>query len=72
MAFGFQDSVVFLEDGLSNAAAATQESSNSQKKLRSLNEVLGKNIPPSKASKNVPGTAFLHRKVYSSAFSLKK
>lgn len=51
-----EDSVVFLEDGLSNAAAATQESSNSQKKLRSLNEVLGKNIPPSKASKNVPAS----------------
>lgn len=51
---------MFVEDGLSNPAPATQESSNSLKKLRSLNDVLGKTLPPSKASKNTPGNAFFY------------
>ncbi|MCJ8746407.1 hypothetical protein PDJAM_G00141360 [Pangasius djambal] len=51
-----EDSVVFLEGGLSNTVPATQESGNNQKKLRSLNDVLGKNIPSSKASKNAPAS----------------
>lgn len=49
---------MFLEDGLSNSAPATQESGNNHNKLQSLNGVLGKNLPPSKASKNAPGNAF--------------
>ncbi|KAK3532505.1 hypothetical protein QTP86_018519 [Hemibagrus guttatus] len=44
-----EDSVVFLEDVISSPAPATQDS---QKKLRSLNDVLGKNMPPSKTLKN--------------------
>lgn len=70
MTFGLQDSVVFLEDGLSDPAPATQESGDSQKKLRSLNDVLGKNITASKASKNTPGSAY--SQVYILAFSLSK
>lgn len=48
---------MFLEGGFSNPAPVTQKSVNNQKKLRSLNDVLGKNIPPSKASKNSQGNA---------------
>ncbi|KAI5091676.1 ATPase family AAA domain-containing protein 5 [Silurus meridionalis] len=47
-----EDSVVFLDD--CNTAPATSENINNQKKLRSLNDVLGKNIPSSKAQKNSP------------------
>lgn len=72
MTFAFQDSVVFLEDGLSSPVPAIQESGNKQKKLRSLNDVLGKNIPPIKAIKNSPGNPFLQCKGHSLAFSLAK
>ncbi|XP_058234103.1 ATPase family AAA domain-containing protein 5 isoform X3 [Hemibagrus wyckioides] len=42
-----EDSVVFLEDVItSSPAPATQDGGNSQKKLRSLNDVLGKNMLP--------------------------
>ncbi|KAB5530995.1 hypothetical protein PHYPO_G00135780 [Pangasianodon hypophthalmus] len=66
-----EDSVVFLEDGLSNPVPATQESDNNQKKLRSLNDVLGKNVPSSKASKNAPASKlapmFVERKAQRSS-----
>ncbi|XP_060753427.1 ATPase family AAA domain-containing protein 5 [Tachysurus vachellii] len=51
-----EDSVVFLEDVQSSPASATQKSGNSQKKLRSLNDVLGKNTSLSKALKNAPAS----------------
>ncbi|TSK31320.1 ATPase family AAA domain-containing protein 5 [Bagarius yarrelli] len=58
-----EDSVVFL-DVLSNPA--TQESGTNQKRLRSLNDVLGKNVPWTKAVKNAPaskpGPMFVERK----------
>lgn len=49
-----QDSVVFVED-----VSSAQECGQSQKKLRSLNEVLGKSNLPNKASKNAPGKALI-------------
>lgn len=64
-ASGFQDSVVFLEDTIiSSPEPAAQDGGNSQKKLRSLNDVLGKNMPPSKALKNTPGNAFLQHVLF--------
>ncbi|KAL7829690.1 hypothetical protein AOLI_G00305750 [Acnodon oligacanthus] len=61
-----EDSVVFVEDLISSPAPASQKTVQSQKKLRSLNDVLGKNIPPNKASKNAPASKqapmFLERK----------
>uniref|UniRef100_A0A8B9LE45 ATPase family AAA domain containing 5a n=2 Tax=Astyanax mexicanus TaxID=7994 RepID=A0A8B9LE45_ASTMX len=51
-----EESIVFVEDNLSNPAAPTsQESGQNQKSLRSLNDVLGKNMP-SKTSKNAPAS----------------
>ncbi|KAM9494077.1 ATPase family AAA domain-containing protein 5 [Clarias gariepinus] len=47
-----EDSVVFLEGGLSTALS--RESASNRKKLRSLNDVLGKNLPQNKALKNGP------------------
>lgn len=49
-----EDSVVFLEESKSTSVT-TQESSKSQKKLRSLNEVLGKGASQSKACKTPAG-----------------
>ncbi|XP_017558617.1 ATPase family AAA domain-containing protein 5 isoform X1 [Pygocentrus nattereri] len=61
-----EDSVVFVEDLISSPAPASQETGQSQKKLRSLNDVLGKNTPPNKSSKNASASKlapmFLERK----------
>ncbi|XP_072532413.1 ATPase family AAA domain-containing protein 5 [Salminus brasiliensis] len=50
-----EDSVVFVEDNLSNPVPTSQESGRNQKSLRSLNDVLGKHIPQ-KTSKNAPAS----------------
>ncbi|XP_035385380.1 ATPase family AAA domain-containing protein 5 [Electrophorus electricus] len=59
-----EDSVVFLEDDLSSIAPTSEES---QKMVRSLNDVLGKKIPQSKASKKTTasklGPLFLEKKL---------
>ncbi|XP_073688682.1 ATPase family AAA domain-containing protein 5 [Garra rufa] len=47
-----EDSVVFLEEN-KNTPVTSQESDKNQKKLRSLNEVLGKNASQNKTSKNL-------------------
>ncbi|XP_016344044.1 ATPase family AAA domain-containing protein 5 isoform X2 [Sinocyclocheilus anshuiensis] len=51
-----EDSVVFLEES-KRTPVTSQENDKSQKKLRSLNEVLGKNTSQNKTSKTYPAVA---------------
>ena len=56
MCFVFQDSVICLEEGDGSSTVKSEDTkAKKQKKVRSLNDVLGKNTPGTKGTKTLAG-----------------